>query len=46
MKNLFTFICVLFLCWVITSWAEVASKNLSPNPDYSPHNFFVVIWGD
>ena len=33
----------LFLLWLFVSWAEVVSKNLTPNPTYNEWNAFVLI---
>lgn len=31
------------LVWVLASFIEVNCKNLKPNPQYCPANFFVIM---
>ena len=33
----------LFMLWLFVSWAEVVSKNLTPNPTYSSWNALVIL---
>jgi hypothetical protein len=38
-------IATILLVWSICSWFEVIAKNLDPNPQYSPINLFILIFG-
>ena len=33
----------LFMLWLFVSWAEVVSKNLTPNPTYCSWNALVIL---
>ena len=35
---------ILVIAWMIVSYIEIISKNLSVNPQYSPINFFTLIF--
>ena len=41
--NIWCAVSVLFIAWFMLSWFEIISKNLSPNPTYSPYNLFTFI---
>ena len=34
---------ILLILWAGISWIEVISKNLEPNPQYSPINLFALL---
>ena len=38
-----TIILTAVLVWVLASFIEVNCKNLKPNPQYCPANFFVIM---
>lgn len=42
-ENVVLVISIAFILWVGTSWAEVVSKNLKPNPTYHEWNAFVLM---
>lgn len=42
-SHIFTIVIVAVIVWMTTSFAEVTSKNLEPNPTYSDWNFFCVM---
>ena len=42
---IFYAVIVILLLWVAISYIEVFSKNLSPNPQYSPINLFALLVG-
>ena len=42
-NNLIILIGIIILIWFSLSYCEILFKNLSPNPNYLPINFFKVI---
>lgn len=34
----------LLLLWFVLSWVEVITKNIAPNPNYSPINMFTLLF--
>ena len=42
-ENVVLVISIAVILWVFASWAEVVSKNLTPNPTYSSWNAWVLI---
>jgi hypothetical protein len=43
--NITSTISVLLMLWVFFSTIEVNAKNLTPNPQYSDANFFILLTG-
>ena len=43
LSNVLLLLSCLFMLWLFVSWAEVVSKNLTPNPTYSSWNAWVLI---
>ena len=41
-ENVMVILCVTFIIWVIISFIEVDTKNLTENPVYSSWNFFKI----
>ena len=41
--RLFATLMVALFIWIGLSWFEVISKNLSPDPTYSPYNAIVLL---
>lgn len=41
--NIFLFLSVILILWVVVSYIEVISKNLSENPEYSFWNIFQLL---
>lgn len=46
LSNIFTTICILLLLWGVFSTAEVATKNKTPNPQYSSINLWAILFAD
>lgn len=42
-ENVVLVISIAVILWVFASWAEVVSKNLTPNPTYNEWNAFVLM---
>jgi len=42
-ENVVLVISIAVILWVFASWAEVVSKNLTPNPTYSSWNAWVIL---
>lgn len=43
-EAIFIIVSILFVLWAGISWIEIVSKNLAPNPTYSPTNFFTFMF--
>ena len=43
-EAIFIIVSILFILWAGISWIEVISKNLEPNPQYSPVNLFTLLF--
>lgn len=42
---LYYLVIAALVLWVLISWHEVISNNMTPNYVYSDYNFFTVIFG-
>ncbi len=45
-KNLLLGLCVVFIAWVIVSWADIVADNCKPNPVHNPYNLFVLLFDE
>lgn len=45
-KNLLLSLCVVFIAWVIVSWADIVADNCKPNPVHNPYNLFVLLFDE
>lgn len=45
-KNLLLGLCVVFIAWVIVSWADIVADNCKPNPVHNPYNLFVLLFNE
>ena len=45
-KNLLLGLCVVFIAWVIVSWADIVADNCQPNPVHNPYNLFVLLFDE
>lgn len=42
--NMICVVSTLLIAWCMLSFFEIICKNTNPNPIYSVHNFFVLIF--
>ena len=42
LRNIFALIFILIIIWAIISYGEILCKNVHPNPEYSPYNFWML----
>ena len=42
-KNIYFTVSILFLLWVFASYLDIIADNITPDPQHSIYNFFVII---
>lgn len=44
LTNTWCTLSVLFIAWLVFSYAEIICKNMAPNPTYSPINLLTMMF--